>query len=98
MNKQEPLFGMSMPEKYRAAQIELNAELREAVDQGNGRIMGAGSLNVPYVQCPKHGEHQHTIGSSVPGHEGMWCQICWLESLGQPLPVVMKPFVWSEEK
>lgn len=34
------------------------------------------------VICPKHGEHEYAIASSIPGHEGYWCQICWLESLG----------------
>lgn len=38
------------------------------------------------VICPKHGEHEYTITSNIPGHEGAWCQICWLESLGPSLP------------
>lgn len=38
------------------------------------------------VDCPKHGKHIHTITSTIPGHEGAWCQLCWLESLGEPLP------------
>jgi hypothetical protein len=38
------------------------------------------------VQCPKHGEHSHVIRSTIKGHEGLWCQICWTESLGEPLP------------
>ena len=38
------------------------------------------------VICPKHGEHEHAITSNIPGHEGAWCQICWLESLGPSLP------------
>ena len=41
----------------------------------------------PYVTCPKHGQHTHIILSTIPGHEGRWCQICWLEMLGPPLPV-----------
>ena len=45
-----------------------------------------------FVICPKHGEHPHSIVSTIPGHEGVWCQICWLESLGDPLPSVQKPF------
>jgi len=28
------------------------------------------------VICPKHGEHEHAITSNIPGHEGVWCQIC----------------------
>jgi hypothetical protein len=38
------------------------------------------------VICPKHGEHIHAIVSNIEGHEGAWCQICWLESLGPSLP------------
>ena len=38
------------------------------------------------VICPKHGEHEHAITSNSPGHEGVWCQICWLESLGPSMP------------
>ena len=38
------------------------------------------------VSCPKHGEHEHTIVSNIEGHEGAWCQLCWLESLGPSLP------------
>ena len=38
------------------------------------------------VICPKHGEHEYAIEASIPGHEGVWCQICWLESLGPSLP------------
>ena len=38
------------------------------------------------VICPKHGEHEHAITSNIPGHEGAWCQICWLESMGESLP------------
>jgi len=49
-----------------------------------------GSLYVyqeTYVICPKHGKHKHYIQSNIAGHEGVWCQICWLESLGEPLPL-----------
>jgi len=42
----------------------------------------------PKIDCPKHGIHSHTIVSIIPSHEGYWCQICWLESLGEPLPVL----------
>lgn len=38
------------------------------------------------VICPKHGEHEHAITSNIPGHEGAWCQLCWLESLGPSMP------------
>jgi len=38
------------------------------------------------VICPKHGEHEYAIVSSIPGHEGAWCQICWMESMGSSLP------------
>jgi len=38
------------------------------------------------VICPKHGEHEHIIESTIPGHEGVWCLICWFESMGPSLP------------
>ena len=38
------------------------------------------------VICPKHGEHEHAIVSNIEGHEGAWCQLCWLENLGPSLP------------
>ena len=38
------------------------------------------------VICPKHGEHDHAIVSNIDGHEGVWCQLCWLESMGKSLP------------
>lgn len=38
------------------------------------------------VICPKHGEHEHAIISNIEGHEGVWCQLCWLESLGPSAP------------
>ena len=40
------------------------------------------------VICPKHGEHGQYIESTIKGHEGYWCMIYWLESLGNPLPTV----------
>ena len=40
------------------------------------------------VVCPKHGTHSHTIESTIKGHEGHWCMICALESLGEPLPTI----------
>jgi len=42
------------------------------------------------ITCPKHGEHQYSISSIVKGHEGHWCQLCWIESLGESLPAVYK--------
>jgi hypothetical protein len=36
--------------------------------------------------CPKHGKTEYVIESTIPGHEGVWCQLCWLESLGPSLP------------
>jgi hypothetical protein len=38
------------------------------------------------VVCPKHGTHHQYIHSSIEGHKGFWCMICWLESLGDPIP------------
>jgi hypothetical protein len=40
------------------------------------------------VICPKHGTHNQYIQSTVKGHEGQWCMLCWLESLGDPLPTL----------
>jgi hypothetical protein len=40
------------------------------------------------VVCPKHGTHKHYISSDIEGHEGNWCMLCWLESLGSSLPLV----------
>jgi hypothetical protein len=39
------------------------------------------------IVCPKHGTHNHHISSDIEGHEGHWCMLCWLESLGPSLPV-----------
>jgi hypothetical protein len=47
------------------------------------------------VKCPKHGEHTHSIVSNIKGHEGVWCQICWTESLGEPLPSERKSIPWE---
>jgi len=38
------------------------------------------------VICPKHGEHEHIIESTITGHEGVWCLLCWFESMGPSLP------------
>lgn len=51
-----------------------------------------------WVTCPKHGTHKHVISSTIPGHEGVWCQVCWLELLGPPLPSEKRPFEWKQEK
>jgi hypothetical protein len=40
------------------------------------------------IRCPIHGTHEYTIDSTIPGYEGHWCQICWIESLGPSLPLV----------
>lgn len=39
----------------------------------------------PYVICPTHGRVESIIHSTIPGHEGHWCQICLLDLLGPPL-------------
>jgi hypothetical protein len=44
------------------------------------------------IDCPRHGIHSHIISSTIEGHKGHWCQLCWLETLGEPLPLI------SEEK
>ena len=49
------------------------------------------------VVCPKHGEHEYAITSTIPGYEGAWCQLCWMESLGPSLPYKTK-FIESEFK
>jgi hypothetical protein len=48
------------------------------------------AIEAAKINCPKHGVHAQTIVSTIPGHEGHWCMICWLETLGQPLPVINK--------
>jgi len=48
--------------------------------------MTIGPRNVTKVICPKHGTHEHTITSTISGHRGVWCMICALEKLGDPLP------------
>ena len=47
-------------------------------------------LKIGYDQivCPTHGTHNQYISSDIQGHEGHWCMLCWLESLGPSLPVV----------
>jgi hypothetical protein len=40
------------------------------------------------VVCPEHGTHKHYISSDIEGHEGLWCMLCWLETLGPTLPLV----------
>jgi len=39
------------------------------------------------IKCLKHGEHAYVISSDIKGHEGHWCQLCFLEMLGAPLEV-----------
>ena len=58
--------------------------------------LAIGTYEASFVTCPKHGEHHHTITSTIKGHEGVWCQICWLESLGDPLPVQRKRVPYGE--
>ena len=55
-----------------------------------------GSYETWVVICPKHGEHPHVIHSTIKGHEGIWCQICWIETLGEPLPAVFKSVPFGE--
>ena len=45
------------------------------------------------INCPKHGLHSYTIVSTIEGHTGHWCQLCWLESLGKPLPLINKSWI-----
>jgi hypothetical protein len=42
------------------------------------------------IICPKHGQHNKYIHSSILGHDGYWCMLCWLESLGEPLEIVLQ--------
>ena len=59
-------------------------------DQPNCHQHHAETLQEPHetitVICPKHGEHEHAIVSNIEGYEGVWCQLCWLESMGPSLP------------
>lgn len=36
--------------------------------------------SVKKYRCPVHGVTEHVIHSNIPGHEGHWCQICWVDS------------------
>lgn len=54
-------------------------------------------LTRTYVICPKHGKHQHTISSNIPGYEGVWCQLCWLETLGPSFESVQEPFEYQKD-
>jgi hypothetical protein len=38
------------------------------------------------VSCPYHGTHEYVIVSEIPEREGVWCLVCWFESLGPSLP------------
>ena len=53
------------------------------------------TLMVTFVICPKHGKHHHTISSTIPGYEGAWCQLCWLETLGPPFESVQEPYEYE---
>lgn len=35
----------------------------------------------PKFECPVHGITENVIQSTIPGHEGAWCNICWIDSL-----------------
>ena len=60
-----------------------------------GALVGTYMAHV--VNCPKHGEHSYVISSTIPNHQGVWCQICWLETLGNPLPSVYKRVPFNRE-
>ena len=63
----------------------------ETADDSNPITLEASTDSNPITQiitvvCPKHGAHEFAVLSDIPGHEGAWCQLCWLESLGPSLP------------
>lgn len=39
------------------------------------------SPRFPLYHCAKHGTHSHVIASTIEGHEGVFCQICWVDML-----------------
>ena len=43
------------------------------------------------IVCPIHGKHTHYISSDIEGHEGHWCMLCWLNSLGPSLSIIDQP-------
>jgi hypothetical protein len=43
------------------------------------------------IVCPIHGRHTHHISSDIKGHEGHWCMLCWLNSLGPSLSIIDEP-------
>lgn len=53
------------------------------------------NMQLPYIECPKHGEHQHVIKSTIPNYSGYWCQICWLETLGSPMEPIYKEYTYE---
>jgi hypothetical protein len=56
-----------------------------------------GTYKAWQVDCPKHGKHTHSISSTIKGHEGRWCQICWIESLGPALPAEQIDVTFGEQ-
>lgn len=67
----------------------------EDIEYTEAKIVG--SYETLVITCPKHGEHSHVIASRIKGHEGAWCQICWTETLGEPLPAVVKRVPYEEQ-
>jgi len=31
-------------------------------------------------RCPVHGDHESYIRCTTPGHDGIWCQLCWVDT------------------
>jgi hypothetical protein len=64
----------------------LNQLLKEMIDIEEHDAKNKDSLsfldfNQRTYKCKKHGDIKQYIYSSIPGHEGMWCQICYTELL-----------------
>ena len=47
------------------------------MNQGNVKI------SVPKFNCPVHGVVETVITSTIQGHEGNWCQVCWIDSFAK---------------
>ena len=61
-------------------------------------IFDTSKLMQTFVICSKHGEHSHNIVSTIVGKEGVWCQLCWLETLGPSLPYRKRPYKFKVDE
>jgi hypothetical protein len=48
------------------------------------------TMEITKINCPKHGVHPNYINSTIEGFEGLYCQLCWLETLNKCEVVTIK--------